>query len=468
MNKSMKAIEVIILVIIVFFVNTKNASAITINALSCTQTNVESAISSAGNGDTVVVPSCPGGVSWASDIIVNKEIIIEGQTTGCPDSCINNTLIQDNCFSVQANNVRITGFTFSGTGTCLAIESGVNGFRIDHNKIMGWGAASSFSYGNKKYGVFDNNLIEDCTGECLYIKGDGNQSWADGGSGGGYTDGTIYIEDNVFDLTSAVGSGANAVDSGGGARWVFRYNTVNETSGYYGYVLEAHGHYWGERDGNDNAGTYIQEIYGNTFNSGADRDWGNALKSRGGKVLFYDNTFTGLYWNNAGSIIFWNKESDAPGAGCTVIAHDTLGIHINPWDGSCNNDDGTPPSDYPCPLQANNSYIWDNPLNFTVSVTAGSVSYIVEDRDYWDDVGGGDTNFNTGTSRPGTCAVDDVYWETDNKKLYRCTSTDTWTFIYESYTYPHPLRGTVSQSITMGGGSQLITIGGGSQLITIN
>ena len=314
----------------------------------------------------------------------------------------------------------------------MAIGGSITDFRIDHNKIVGYSSASSFGTG-KKYGVFDHNRIEDCSGECLYVIGDGNQSWTDGGSGGGYTDGTVYFEDNVFDLVS--GSGSNIIDSGEGARWVFRYNTVNETNGFYGVILASHGHFWGERDGPNNAGTYLQEIYENTFNSGADRDWGNVSRSRGGRVFFYNNNFTGPFWNNAGSITLWNKESSASGGTCTVAAHDTLfASHGASWDGTCFSND-----EHPCPAQTNNTYIWGNPSGFSVFIDDGNYAHIEEDRDYWDDVGGGDINFSIGSSRPGNCTPDDVYWESVDRELYRCTATDVWTLVYEPYHYPHPL-----------------------------
>ena len=408
------------------FIYLSNANTATITASSCSQADVEVAISSASNGDIVIVPS--GTCTWSTRVIVNKEITIQGQTTGCPDACVDNTVIKDYGFRIEADNVRITGFTFEGSDLLLFFHANKNNYRIDHNRIKGWARVARWSSG-KNYGLFDHNIFENCKGEALYILGDSNQSWADGGSGGGYTDGTVYIEDNIFDITS--GNGSNAVDSGAGARWVFRYNTVNETGGFYGVVLASHGHFWGERDGPDNAGTYIQEVYGNTFNSGTARNWGGTFRSRGGRVLFYDNTHTGPYWNDAGGMTFWNKESISSGGECSVEDHCEVLGHGKIWEGLC--------KDWPSPLQTNNSYIWGNSTNFKVNINDGGKNHIVEDRDYWDDVGAGDTNFNTGTSRPATCTVGDVYWETDTKKLYRCTSTDTWTFIYEPYPYPHPL-----------------------------
>jgi len=55
-----------------------------------------------------------------------------------------------------------------------------------------------------------------------------------------------------------------------------------------------------------------------------------------------------------------------------------------------------------------------------------------------------------GASKPRTCTTGVGYWATDegewdsiqsgpDGRLYKCTSTDTWTVSYTPYTYPHPL-----------------------------
>jgi len=456
-----KGVPIILMFFLCNFIYVPNANAATSDAVLCTKSAVESAIAAASNGDTIIVSGCPGGVTWGSDVVVDKEVTIQGQTTGCPESCVDNTLILNDCFDIQANNVRITGFTFSGSGTCFMV-GGVHDFRIDHNKITGHEVASKFS-GGKKYGLFDSNLFEDCTDECLYIRGGGNQALADGGLGGGYTDGTVYFEDNIFDLTNGE-TPKNALDSGAGARWVFRYNTVKETTNFYGVILAAHSHCWVARDGPDNAGTYNQEVYGNTFISKSGRNWGQTLRPRGGRGVYFDNDLTGSGWSGRDAISFVNYETcEIDCSACNVAAHETLGIHSNPWDGLCNNDDGSPPSDYPCPLQVNNYYVWDNTQEtgtFSVVVQSGCENYIQEDRDYWDDAGGGDTNFTSdvAANRGSSCTIDDVYWETDNKKLYRCTATDTWTFVYEPYPYPHPLTlGGVDDTTPPTAPSNLIT-----------
>jgi hypothetical protein len=69
---------------------------------------------------------------------------------------------------------------------------------------------------------------------------------------------------------------------------------------------------------------------------------------------------------------------------------------------------------------------------------------ILENRDWWDDYGPGDTNFKYGlqANRPLSPINNDCYWETDTKKLYRSIGDNNWGFIYTPYTYPHPFRVT--------------------------
>ena len=51
-------------------------SAATINADSCSQADVQAAINSAQDGDSVNVP--PGECTWTSHITINKEIAVIG------------------------------------------------------------------------------------------------------------------------------------------------------------------------------------------------------------------------------------------------------------------------------------------------------------------------------------------------------------------------------------------------------
>lgn len=59
------------------------------------------------------------------------------------------------------------------------------------------------------------------------------------------------------------------------------------------------------------------------------------------------------------------------------------------------------------------------------------------------------TGFGTLANRPTSCTAGVAYWATDQGswnqtggeqgELYVCTATNTWTMVYQPYTYPHPL-----------------------------
>lgn len=443
--------------LIAFFCNCISifeVNAATINAASCSKADVEAAISSASDGDIVIMPTCTGAsaATWDSAIKISKEITVQGQTVCTRDdttfevSCVDGTVINTNGFRLKSNNIRITGITLqASSGTAFYLAKTITGFRIDHNKVDGWDKFINKGGRGLKSGVIDHNLIPDCGGECIYIVGEGNASWEQGGAlGDDYPEGTIYIEDNYFTVPTR--TSRNIIDTGGGGRWVFRYNRADTNEDYkWGWWLEGHGHCWNARDEKHNAGTYGVEIYENIFNDVNTR-WGALYNSRGGRAYVYNNTTL----NKIGVSL----SNDETWRGCNVVPcpsqyHEDTGListHPVPLDVNwqCNANDGTPPSDYPCPGQINNFYVFNNTSinsSFRVTVKNHFVSYAVEDRDYYDDIGDGDTNFTSdvAASRPGACTIDDCYWETDNKKLYRCTATNVWTLVYEPYEYPHPL-----------------------------
>src|SRR5262252_1396905 len=107
------------------------ARAATINAASCTQSAVQTAINSASAGDTVVVPA--SSCTWTTttsvtpSVTLNKAITLQGQTTctgtGASMSCSDQTLIYDGTgtgfneipLDITVSGARLTGFTFFDT-----------------------------------------------------------------------------------------------------------------------------------------------------------------------------------------------------------------------------------------------------------------------------------------------------------------------------------------------------------------
>jgi hypothetical protein len=107
-------------------------------------------------------------------------------------------------------------------------------------------------------------------------------------------------------------------------------------------------------------------------------------------------------------------------------------------------------------MKVHNGYTWNNrnsinnDLVYTGTYLYGSnfdpYGLLEEKVDYWKDVIADTKTKNeyfkydiAANRNTLNCEAQAVYWETDTKKLYRCTSTDTWDFIYQPYQYPHPL-----------------------------
>ena len=134
--------------LVMTFVLLADAGAATVNATSCSQANVQTAVSVAVDGDTVLVPagSCswPNGVSWS-----NKNINVIGAGIG-------NTVITPvgDVFSITATtkgSFRVSGMTISGSPSgnpfifeikSSGTETPVKGWRIDHIRFSFTNASS--------------------------------------------------------------------------------------------------------------------------------------------------------------------------------------------------------------------------------------------------------------------------------------------------------------------------------------
>jgi len=249
MHKSTK-----ILVLMAFLCNltyVAKANAATINASSCSQAAVQSAINSASNGDTVMVPA--GSCTWGSTVIIpnTKGVEIIGAGVG-------NTLITGaaspkfiiRIASAASTFTRISGIEFHDGGQAIDIvqttlwgSESIGRYRVDHCRFD---EHRGFRIRGNAYGVIDN-----CTfyhdGDGLYgyifsVSGRTGMSSADGNSidvgfqcwkepvqwGSAYFH---YFEDNVIEFTQWAGT-QNYADCVGGGKKCMRYNTI--INGYSG------------------------------------------------------------------------------------------------------------------------------------------------------------------------------------------------------------------------------------------
>jgi len=265
-----------------------NAYSETIAALTCSQEDVQAAIDAAVDGDVVSVPE--GHCTWEAAVVLqDKSLTVRGAgmdvtiiTDSTSDSWAQEPFWID---GTEGKSFRITGFTFNGmqrrssTEPAITVKGDWRGWRIDHCKFD----SSDMEPGTQGRGVMlsGQGVIDHCAFLNSYtavtIMGDGDASWdrvLDLGSVE-----AVYIEDNIMENTEIVGDGAT--DAYGGARYVFRYNTVtNARAGHHGF------------DSGGYRSPHSFEIYNNTFTWTVDNSWYTA-RYRGGTGVVFDNLLEG-------------------------------------------------------------------------------------------------------------------------------------------------------------------------------
>lgn len=377
-------------------------------------TEVQDSVDVSSSGDSVVVPA--DTATWDTTLAISENISLVG-------SGLATTLIKSDgstrLIYISANGdltIRISGFTFdaeSYTEILYVANSSnttpIRNMRIHHNKFMDCNGAAAIKTNGLIFGCIDNNQFDDNSYDMKHL-GQDDYSWNLFPVDSVGTRNYLYIEDNT-----STGFYTTVISSGEGARWVFRYNTVDGASTNPGDLfIDGHGD-------TQNRGVVGWEVYENTFTNVATR---LGIDHRGGRGLAYNNSWDGT--NNQGGRFHMREEHD----GCTVAE----------CDGSSGGD------------EVQGSYHWNNTVvssgDDVVHWEYDVYEHIEEDTSWWDDEGAGDTNFNIGleSGKPASPSDDDCYWSTDTDSLWRSVGDNNWTFIYTPYTYPHPLRGAQEAS----------------------
>ena len=427
--KKMKKSVVLIVVLFAALFFAKTSWADTHTAASCSAADVTTAITAASTGDTVAVPA--GSCSWSSGLSITKGITLQGAGIGNTVITYGGSaasMVYYNPTTPSLNNpFRLTGFTLdcnnvAGTyGVQIRQNSDttniISNIRIDNNRITK--CKEGIKFLGMIYGLVDNNQFANNEME-FEVLGLDTYSWVDPLEIGSSK--YIYVETNTF-----TGSYGYFFLSGQGARWVFRYNNVDLANCAYS-ILDAHGNLVYEYPAcnwlNNNRGIVGHEIYENTFTN-LNRGAAKLHDLRGGTGIVFNNAVTGTN-TGCNNIINIREEDDNSIGPCYPVK-----------------------TTYPGYDPVKDTYIWGNTQNSNRHCLANSDSalMIIEQQDYWADTqvwGTTPTTYWTtglSSSRGSTCTSDNVYWETDTRKLYRCVGTNNWRFIYTPYTYPHPLRG---------------------------
>jgi hypothetical protein len=291
-----------LLVTPLFLVVSGLAQAASITAFSPSLADVKTAVSSAVDGDTVVVPA--GTASWTSTLVVSKAITLIGATTtdSVAGTAVDNTIIQDDVvrdgsgnaiiISIGAN-ARLSGFTFirnaanphgQGQNGGISVSGTITGFRIDHCNFNNINQLQFIICRGWTYGVIDHNLMtfnSNAQSVLIYHQNFNN--------GGAYGDGSwaaptsfgsekfVFIEDNYLNNTTTTQT-IGDTDCFYGGRYVFRHNhCYNVTPNSHG----TEGRFRGSR---------AIEVYNNDFQYTFTASMGQL---RGGTAVWHDNTWSG-------------------------------------------------------------------------------------------------------------------------------------------------------------------------------
>lgn len=272
-------------------------AAATIQANSCSQTDVQAAISIAHDGDTIQLPV--GSGTWRTPASNTPAVLLDAKSLFLRGAGIGKTVITDSTgtqwgeYALSINSVegkpfRVSGISFVclGTSSNIRIVGTCKTWRIDHCEFNSTILNGTILIGGLSVTDYLNGLIDNCifnNSNIVILFGDGNHSWKqpmDLGS----TD-AVYIEDCRF-IWNVYG---NSIDCDNGARYVARYNTFVNTS------IAAHSLQNATSSQVFSRGTRSVEIYHNQFTTANSSPVvGNyfAIDIRAGTGVIYSNRVT--------------------------------------------------------------------------------------------------------------------------------------------------------------------------------
>jgi hypothetical protein len=344
--------------------------------------NAQAAVNAAKTGDTVVLNQ--GILRWNGTLYIpdTKKITLQGQGIG--KTIVVSTSTTE-LINLGRSGSRITGFEFKFDNTCgCGIIAGSDSWRIDHCRfdfsgtttIDGVRAVGSSSDNHHPVGLVYNceflNARVSVYGEDDIMA---HRRWSEPLKLG--ADIAVFVEDCMFSNT------ANAIDCHYGGRYVFRYNTLEDSN------IASH-----SVDGTNRAGR-SWEIYNNQIIQNAKKMF-TPFYLRGGTGVVFNNLITGVW--DFPNITIDNARSFTP------CGEGGLADGTSLWDGNTQGGQGYPARDQigrstdewlwtttkPYPPQAlEAAYCWNNMHNGTpilFFVYNGCGIHIKENRDYYNNI----------------------------------------------------------------------------------
>jgi hypothetical protein len=260
-----------------------NLFAAVIEAKSCSQQDIQTAINTATNGDTVEMPK--DTAIWKTMKAENPAIIINQKSVNLIGAGIGKTVIKDstggnwNEVLIRVDGVdnkpfRLSGFSIYTWDHENSDEIQVFGscktFRIDN--IFADSVGYFITINDGSFGVIDHCSV--FGHGAIVVNGDESKSWSSVSSIG--TENAVFIENCFFDCTMY----GNAIDARNGSVLVYRHSKMKST------WFEEHGYCC-----NLTRGARSYEIYNDTFI--AVNSYNAGIGLRGGTGVVFNNIFYG-------------------------------------------------------------------------------------------------------------------------------------------------------------------------------
>ena len=303
--------KLILIALLLFFIFPVDGYSRT--AASCGQSDVQTAITAASDGETINIP--PGNCDWTTGVTINnKEVYLVGAGVGSTNiswastSGSNAFKVINNTKSFSISNMSVvstnggTTFNIYRTSNQTNVSENWSVFNMNIQMTANKGGIVFWIRGYQNGVVHSNTIRRHNNGttcgfpatNLFLVQGEegetgsgidnlwGSNSWRRAVGHG--TAGKVYVENNTMEI--ADGCYGNQAEGGNGGRYVYRYNTITQHASS-GPPLECHG-----ACTSGFRGFFGGEFYNNdiTMATGA----GNPhIKMRGGTWMIHNNKFRG-------------------------------------------------------------------------------------------------------------------------------------------------------------------------------